>query len=42
MVLYPESASKIVEDSKIAEMYPLTIIANLSFLTILELVVFNL
>ena len=42
MVLYPESASKIAKDSKIAEMYPLTIIANLSFLTILELVVFNL
>ena len=42
MVLYPESASKIVEDSKIAEMYPFTIITNLSFLTILELVVFNL
>ena len=42
MVLYPESASKIAEDSKIAKMYPFTIIANLSFLTILELVVFNL
>ena len=42
MVLYPESACKIADDSKIAEMYPFTIIANLSFLTILELVVFNL
>jgi hypothetical protein len=42
MVLYPESASKNVENSIIAEMYSLTIIANLSLLTILALVVFNL
>ena len=42
MVLYPDSENKIVEDSIIAEMYLFTIIANLSFLTILELEVFDL
>ena len=42
MVLYPDSENKIVKDSIIAEMYLFTIIANLSFLTILELEVFDL
>ena len=42
MVLYPDAASKIVEDRRIAKMFLFDIIANLSFLTILELEIFDL